>query len=108
MGGAQHLSEDWAALRTLAGHEHRNLRRARLRTPDLTAGYVNEQAVIEDFLTEVGAIDHVEIVALTDASAAAGLHDQVLLSGPTSRKGLCGTHRPGTARGRGSRHVLDR
>jgi hypothetical protein len=83
---AQHLSEDWVAVKNAATHEQRQLRLAGLQPPVLMAGYADEDAVIQGFLDTLAAIDHVEIITLTGPSAAAGLRDQVLQRGPASRK----------------------
>jgi hypothetical protein len=84
---AQHLAQQWrsarAAIRTPAGH----LRRAGLVSHlRLEPDYEDEAELVEAFLRRLRVIPHVEVIALTGASAVAGLRDQILLRAPAKTK----------------------
>lgn len=81
---AQHLSEDWRTLTTSSSTERSNLASAELRSPDPI--YSDEADVVEAFLAVLRSINNVTIVELTPGNAAAGLRDQIMLTGPAARK----------------------
>lgn len=67
---AQHLAEDWDAVRMRLGEANKQLQKAALTTFEVR--YADAAAVAEDFLCQLVSVPHVVVVPL------AGLRDQVL------------------------------
>jgi hypothetical protein len=81
---AQHLAEDWDAVRVRLGVEHRRVVKAGLA--GFTSLYEDAAEVADAFLKRLGEVPHVTLVPLTSQNALRGLRDQILQRPPGRRK----------------------
>ncbi|GAA1029135.1 hypothetical protein GCM10009565_58800 [Amycolatopsis albidoflavus] len=81
---AQHVADDWDAMRVRLGDEHRRVKKAGLSSFESPYGDVAE--VADAFLVKLGELSNVTLVPLSSNNARQGLRDQILQLAPGRRK----------------------
>lgn len=81
---AQHIADDWDAMRVRLGHEHRRMKKAGLSP--FESPYRDVAEVADAFLIRLGQISNVTLVPLSHENARQGLRDQILQLPPGCRK----------------------
>lgn len=81
---AQHIADDWDAVRAGLGVEHRRIKKAGLSL--FESPYTNTAEVAAAFLERLGQLSNVIVVPLSSENARQGLRDQILQLQPGRKK----------------------
>jgi hypothetical protein len=81
---AQHIGEDWDAIRVRLGDENKRVKKAGLAS--FESSHTNTSAVAEAFLAKLAEVPHVVLIPLSADNAREGLRDQILQRPPGRRK----------------------